>query len=192
MKIDIKFELKIWYIYFLTIILSTYAHELGHCAYAWLHGFKAIPTPAKSYLTQGFPENLNQCFSLGGIIGSLLFVFAAFLFYYFRNNKFNSAIIGGAIVAPGMYTFNYFLKGRGHDGTEFQEAQAALGLNYGGHSLDWLFLALFLLGSILWFKKSKPSFKIIGRLLIGAILTILFFNALQDINNSFFDPMFNS
>jgi len=192
MKIDIKLELKTWTIYFVTIILSVYAHELGHCAYAWFHGYKAIPTPAKSYIIDDFPQNLNQNFSLSGILGSLLFVFAAFLFYYFRNNKISSTILAAAIVAPGIYTIRFILKGRGHDATEFQEAQAALGFNYGGHSLDWLFLLLFLLGVIMWIIKSQPTFKILGRLIFGAVLTFIFFIALQDINNMVFDPMFSS
>jgi len=192
MKINIKPELKNWAIYFLTILLSVYVHELGHCVYAWSRGYKAIPTPAKSYLTGDFPGHLNEYFSLGGITGSLLFVFAAFLFYYFRNYKFSSAILAGAIVAPGMYTIRFVLKGRGHDATEFQEAQAALGLNYGGHALDWLFLLLFLLGAIMWIIKSKPGFKVLPRLFIGTVLTFIFFIALQDLNNLIFDPLFRS
>ena len=192
MKNNIKLELKIWVIYFVTIILSVYAHELGHCLYVWLQEYKAIPTPAKSYIADNFPANLNQYFFLSGIAGSVLFVLAGFLFYYFVNNKFSSAILAAAIVVPGMYTIRFILSGRGHDGTEFQEAQGALGLHYSGHSLDWFFLLLFLSGTMIWFIKSKPNFKILGRLFIGTILTIIFFIALQSVNNKIFDPMFNS
>lgn len=192
MKADIKLELKSWVIYFVTIILSVYAHELGHCGYAWLHGYKAIPTPAKSYIIDDIPQNLLQYFSLAGIIGSLFFVFAVFLFYNIKNHTFNSAILAAAIVAPGMYTIRFILKGRGHDATEFQDAQSALGLNYGGHSLDWFFLLLFLTGVIMWITKSKPTFKILGKLFIGAILTFIFFILLQDVNNIVFDPLFNT
>jgi hypothetical protein len=192
MKIDIKPELKSWIIYFVTIIVSVYVHELGHSAYAWFHGYKAVPTPAKSYIPDDFPPHLYLYFSLSGIIASLLFVVAAFLFYNTSNNKFNSAILAAAIVAPGMYTIRFLLKGRGHDATEFQEAQSALGLHYEGHTLDWLFLLLFLSGIIMWLIKSKPAFKILGKLLIGTVLTFIFFIALQDLNNFVFDPLFKS
>jgi hypothetical protein len=55
-----------------------------------------------------------------------------------------------------------------------QKAQSALGLHYEGHTLDWLFLLLFLSDIIMWLIKSKPAFKILGRLLIGAVLTFIF------------------
>lgn len=192
MKIDIKTELKPWIIYFATIILSVYVHELGHSVYAWTHGYRAVPTPAKNYLIDTIPENLQRYVSLGGIVGSVLFVLIIFSLYIYKSFKYNSAILAAAIVAPGMYTLRFIVAGRGHDSTEFQEAQSALGLNYSGHSLDWLFLALFLTGIVLWIIKSKPNFKITGRLIIGGLLTIVFFIILQYVNNAIFDPMFTS
>jgi hypothetical protein len=192
MKIDIKTELKTWIIYFVIIILSVYVHELGHSICAWVHGYRAVPTPAKNYVIDAIPGNLQQYISLGGIVGSILFVFIIFFLYVYKTFKFNSAILAASSVAPGMYTLRFILKGRGHDETEFQEAQSALGLNYSGHSLDWLFLVLFLSGIVLWIIKSKPNYKISGRLFIGFILTFIFFIALQDLNNAIFDPMFKS
>ena len=91
-----------------------------------------------------------------------------------------------------MYTLRFILVGRGHDATEFQEAQAMLGLNYSGHFIDWLFLALFLTGSLVWIIKSKPDFKITGRLFAGVILTAIFVVGLQVLNNAVFDPIFQS
>ena len=192
MKIDFKLEIKTWIIYFVTIILSVYVHELGHSICAWIHGYRAVPTPAKNYVIDAIPGNLQQYISLGGIVGSILFVFIIFFLYVYKTFKFNSAILAASIVAPGMYTLRFILKGRGHDETEFQEAQSALGLNYSGHSLDWLFLILFLSGIVLWIIKSKPNYKISGRLFIGFILTFIFSIALQDLNNAIFDPMFKS
>ena len=192
MKIDFKLEIKTWITYFVTIILSVYVHELGHSICAWVHGYRAVPTPAKNYVIDAILGNLQQYISLGGIVGSILFVFIIFFLYVYKTFKFNSAILAASIVAPGMYTLRFILKGRGHDETEFQEAQSALGLNYSGHSLDWLFLVLFLSGIVLWIIKSKPNYKISGRLFIGFILTFIFFIALQDLNNAIFDPMFKS
>jgi hypothetical protein len=192
MKIDIKHELKTWTIYFVTIISSVFVHELGHSICAWIYGYRAVPTPAKEYTLDTIPGNLQQYVSLGGIVGSSLFVFIIFFLYVNKPYKFSSAMLAGAIAVPGMYTIRFILQGRGHDQTEFQEAQSALGLNFSGHSLDWFFLVLFLSGAILWSIKSKAKFKILGRLLIGSILTFIFFIALQDLNNAIFDPIFQS
>lgn len=91
---------------------------------------------------------------------------------------------------PGMYSFRFFIAGRGHDATEFQEAQAALGFSYSGHSIDWILLGLFLAGSLIWLIKEKPRFRMAGRLVIGFILTLIFVVAFQSINNAIFDPIF--
>ncbi len=188
----IKVELKIWSIYLTTILISVYIHEIGHCIPAWIHGFQAIPTPAKEYISDAIPMDLKQYVSLGGIIGSILFSLIVILLYIIKPFRYNSAILAGAIVTPGIYTLRFILVGRGHDATEFQEAQSAIGLGYSGHSLDWIFLILFLLGIIVWIFKSKPHYKIIGRLSVGFVLTVVFAIALQEINNAIFDPIFQS
>ncbi len=190
MKIDVKQELKTWLIYFVTIISSVFVHELGHSIVAWIHGYRAVPTPAKEYTLDAIPLDLQSFVSLGGIVGSSLFVFLIFFLYINKRYKINSAILAGAIAAPAMYTIRFILKGRGHDETEFQEAQSALGLNYSGHSLDWFFLILVLLGVIIWLIKSKPKINILGRLFIGILLTFIFLIALQNVNNAIFDPIF--
>ncbi|MCK5103166.1 MAG: hypothetical protein KAR17_10130, partial [Cyclobacteriaceae bacterium] len=60
------------------------------------------------------------------------------------------------------------------------------------HSLDWLFFALFILGVVIWIAKSKPNYKIAGRILVGLVLTVIFIVGLQVINNAIFDPIFMS
>jgi len=190
MNLNYKGEVKVWSIYFLTLFLAIYAHELGHCIPAWISGIKAIPTPAKEYILADIPSNKIQIIALGGIIGTILFTITVFILYLSNNLKYGSSILAGSIAMPAMYTLRFFIVGRGHDATEFQEAQSALGLNYSGHSLDWFLFAVFLIGVAIWIIKSKLSFKLIGRLLIGAVLTIIFVIGLQVINNAIFDPLF--
>ena len=190
MSIDIKSEIRVWSIYFLTIFLSTYIHEIGHCLPAWLAGFKAIPTPAKEYIMGEIPIDLKKYISLGGIVGTILFTIIVFAIYLKKSFKNNSAILAAAIAVPAIYTFRFFIEGRGHDATEFQEAQSAIGLNYSGHSLDWLFLVLVVMGIVIWIVKTKPSYRILGRLLFGSIVTVIFIVGLQSINNAIFDPIF--
>lgn len=83
------------------------------------------------------------------------------------------------------------LGGRGHDGTEFQEAQAALGFNYGGHALDWIFLLLFVVAAGIWFGRVQPrlTFRLVGRLVLGSVLALAVLVALQTVNNAVFDPL---
>lgn len=192
MMIDYKHELKVWAIYFVTIILSCYIHELGHCIPAWIHGYWAVPTPAKEYISNTIPLGLKKYVSLGGIIGSVLIPLMIIWLFLNKTYRYGSAILAGAVAMPGMYTLRFILSGRGHDATEFQEAQSALGLSYSGHSLDWIFLILFLLGMVAWIIKSKPNYKIIGRLSIGFVLTFIFVIGLQVINNAIFDPIFRA
>jgi hypothetical protein len=187
---NIKTEVKVWGAYFVTLLFANFFHELGHCIPAWTHGYSAIPTPAKEYLLSSIPLELINYVSLGGIINSLTFSVLTVLYYLKSSGKYNSAVLAGGIAMPAIYTLRFILSGRGHDGTEFQEAQLALGLNYSGHFVDWLFLSILILGTAAWVIKSKPSIEIFGRLLIGAILSITFIVLLQKLNNSIFDPIF--
>jgi len=190
MTSDFKDELKIWSIYFLTIFFAVYVHELGHCIPAWIKGFTAIPTPAKEYLLDDIPLNLKQYVALGGIIGTVLFTVLIMVLYLVKAFTYSSTLLAGSIVVPGIYTLRFLLVGRGHDATEFQEAQSALGLSYSGHSLDWFLFALFVFGIAIWIIKSNPSIKIIGRILFGSVLTVIFIIGLQVINNAIFDSIF--
>jgi len=110
--------------------------------------------------------------------------------YLVKAFTYSSTLLAGSIVVPGIYTLRFLLVGRGHDATEFQEAQSALGLSYSGHSLDWFLFALFVFGIAIWIIKSNPSIKIIGRILFGSVLTVIFIIGLQVINNAIFDSIF--
>jgi hypothetical protein len=190
MNILTKNELRSWSVYLATVFISVYIHEIGHCIPAWLYGYRAIPTPAKEYMTDMVPPALQQIISLGGITGSILSAITIIFIYILKPFKFDSAILAGAIACPGMYSIMFILKGRGHDSNEFQGAQSAIGLNYSGHSLDWIFLAIFILGTIVWLLKSRPSFSIIGKLVAGVFITFIFLVLIQDLNNKIFDPIF--
>jgi len=189
-SLDLRTELKIWSVYFLTVLISIYFHEIGHCIPAWIEGVSAIPTLAKEYIMEEIPYTLKQNISLGGLIATVLFSLIIILWYLLKSSKYGSAILAGAIAVPGLYTLRFLLVGRGHDATEFQEVQSALGLNYSGHSLDWILLILTLVGVAAWIFKSKPGYKIIVRLLIGLILTMIIIGGLQELNNAIFDPIF--
>jgi len=192
MRINYREEFKIWLIYFLTIFVSIYIHEIGHCIPAWVNGYTAIPTPVKQYIFETIPPGLNELISLWGIAGTVLVSLLTFINYLFKPNRINSSVLAGGIATPGMYTLRFILIGRGHDATEFQEVQSALGLSYEGHSLDWFFITLILIVTIIWFIKSKSTSRILIRLLIGFVLTVIFLVALQTLNNSIFDPIFQS
>jgi hypothetical protein len=191
MRVSFTSELKIWSIFFVSIIVAVFLHEFGHCVAAWFYGVRAIPTPAKAYYQDNFPAHVGNVISLGGIIGTAiasLFAIALFLF-----SKFNLklVVLAAALAYLGGYCIRFILKGRGHDSTEFQEAQAALGTTYSGHFVDWLFASLFIVGSITWFIRCKPGLKIIPRIIIGIIVSLLLLVELQDLNNKIFDPVFS-
>jgi hypothetical protein len=103
-----------------------------------------------------------------------------------------SALIAGAITPPGFYTLRFILAGRGHDATEFQEAQAALGLSYSGHAIDWLFISPFVIATVFWFwrTRARPTPRLVARLVVGAIAALVLLALLQTINNRVFDPLF--
>lgn len=185
-----KIELKSWGIYFATILTGIYIHEIGHCIPAWVNGYAAIPTPAKEYIPNTVPNSLTNFISLGGVIGSVSTSLLIIGLFLTRKFKYGPALLAAAIAMPGMYTLRFLLAGRGHDATEFQEAQSALGLSYSGHSLDWIFLLLFVLGIAVWIWKTKPNYKSLGTVAIGVVFTFIFVIGLQVINNAIFDPVF--
>jgi hypothetical protein len=191
MTIDYKKEIKTWLIYIGTILISIYAHEIGHCLPAWINGYKAIPTPAKEYISASVPADLKLYISLGGIIGTFT-VSIAILVAFTLRDLMNPTLLAGVIASPGVYSIRYLLAGRGPDGTEYQEAQSALGLSYTGHFLDIAFLLVFCAGTMIWIIKCRPGLKISGRLILGFFITLFFVVGLQVLNNSIFDPIFIS
>ena len=102
-------------------------------------------------------------------------------------------MLAGTMTVPGFYVLRFVLAGRGHDGTEFQEAQAVLGFNYAGHAVDWLFVVLFALATVVWFWRvcPRPTIRLAGRLLLGSVVALTVLVLLQVINNAVFDPLFN-
>jgi len=185
-------EIKHWAVYFLSAMAAVFIHETGHCVPAWLQGFPAVPTLGMEYILHPVTVEQNQWISLGGYIGTALFIMVALIIFLFTDYKYNSALYAGAVAISGMYSVLFFINGRGHGGHEFQEAQAALGFSYSGHSLDVFFLTIFTFLASIGFLKTKPGYKIIWKLLIGAVLTFFFFIALEWINNSIFDPFFKA
>jgi hypothetical protein len=181
-----------WLCFLGAIAASFLVHETGHCAVAWLHGVPAIPTPMKEYLLKPIPETLQCQVSLGGIVGSVVALLAAVLWLHAHPTPTRSALLAGAMTAPGFYTLRFILAGRGHDATEFQEAQAALGLSYSGHAADWLFAGLFVIATVFWFVRirARPTLRLIGRLLAGAIAALAVLVFLQSANNALFDRFF--
>jgi hypothetical protein len=176
------------------IVASLFVHEIGHCAVAWCHGYAAIPTAAKEYLLSPLPEALQHPVALGGIVGSVVALLTA-LFWFHRNpTAIGSALLAGAMAPPGFYTLRFILTGHGHDATEFQDAQSALGLAYSGHAVDWLFVALFGITAALWFlrTRSRPSHRLVVRLIAGAVASLVVVVLLQTINNALFDPLFQN
>ena len=187
---NIKLEFKEWSTYLITLLLANFFHEVGHCIPAWTQGYSAIPTPAKEYTLSSIPPGLANYVSLGGIISSIVFSVLIIMYFLKGSFRYNGALLAGGLAMPAIYTLRFIVSGRGHDGNEFQEAQSALGFSYSGHFVDWVFLALLVPGIVIWIKKSKPHIKILGRLLIGAILSIIFILLLQKLNNSIFDSIF--
>ena len=174
------------------IVASVFVHELGHCTMVWFHGYPAIPTPAKEYILKPLPAAVQNQMALGGIIGSVIALVAASLWLHLRPGAISSSLLAGAMTLPGFYTLRFILAGRGHDATEFQEAQAALGLSYAGHALDWLFAALLLGAGVFWLWRTRPplTLRLVGRLIIGSVVALTVLVLLQSINNAVFDPIF--
>ncbi len=180
-----------WLVFAAAIVVAVFIHELGHCTAVWFHGYPAIPTAAKEYVLKPVPQEVQNQMALGGIIGSVVALAAASVGLHLRPRAISSSIVAGAMTPPGFYTMRFILAGRGHDGTEFQEAQAALGLSYAGHAADWLFVSLFVVVTVFWFWRTRARLtpKLVVRLVVGAIAALVFVGLLQSINNRLFDPL---
>lgn len=186
-----KLAARNWIAFIAAIAAAFFVHEIGHCVVAWFHGYPAIPTPLKEYLLKPVPVAIQQHVALGGIVGSVVALLAGALFVSHRPGDVISAAFAGALAVPGFYTLRFILAGRGHDATEFQEAQATLGLSYAGHALDWFFLALFGLAAAFWFWRSRApaTLRLAGRLALGALVALTAVVLLQSANNAVFDPL---
>lgn len=183
---------RLWGIFICAILGSFFIHEIGHCAVAWFHGYSAVPTPMKEYVFGSVPQQVQNQVALGGIIGSVAALLAVAFWLNAKAGPIGSALFAGAMTAPGFYTLRFILAGRGHDGAEFQEAQAALGLTYSGHAIDWLFVVLFAAASAFWLWRTRPAltFRLVGRLLAGSAVALLVLVLVQSVNNAVFDRLF--
>jgi hypothetical protein len=185
-------SLRLWFLFVGALVASFCIHEIGHCAVAWFHGCPAIPTPAKEYVLRPLSPAVQNEVALGGIIGTVAALLGALGWLLRRPSATASALLAGTLTAPGFYTLRFLLAGRGHDATEFQEAQTAMGLSYSGHALDWIFLALLVVAAAAWFWRARARLtaRLAGRLLLGALTALVAVVLLQSINNAVFDPFF--
>ena len=183
---------RLWFVFVGALVASFYIHEIGHCAIAWVHGFPAIPTPAKEYILGPLSPAVQNAIALGGVVGTVTALLGALSWLLCCPSATRSALLAGAVTAPGFYTLRFLLAGRGHDATEFQEAQAAMGLSYSGHALDWIFLGLFVLAAAVWFWRTRARLtpRLAARLLSGTLAALVIVVLLQSINNAVFDPLF--
>jgi hypothetical protein len=159
---------------------------------AWLHGVPAVPTFAKEYILGPLTEVAQNQMALGGLVGTVAALLAAGTWHNRRPGAMRSALLAGTLVLPGFYALRFFLAGRGHDGTEFQEAQAALGLSYAGHAMDWLFVGLFVVAGMFWFWRTRPplNLRLAVRLAAGAVVGLAVLVFVQVGNNAMFDRFF--
>ena len=84
----------------------------------------------------------------------------------------------------------YLLVGSGHDATEWQAAQAALGLPPAGHAIDLSFLFLLIAGFVVWGVRRRPRMSSLLGLVTLAIFGIILLIGLQAGNNAVFDRLF--
>jgi hypothetical protein len=175
-----------------TTIAGVYLHEIGHAVAGWMQGIAVVLTPAKEYILRSQVYWGQEIWiALGGIAGTTLAVVGATL-YFLRDRRLEAeAVLLGALIPPCLYTIRFLLVGRGHDGSEWQAAQTALGLAPAGHGIDVFFLCLSLAGIFVWgsrlrFPLRYSLLRLVGLAIAGVILLV----ALQVGNNSLFDRFF--
>ena len=175
------------------IVGASFVHELGHAVAGWLQGVAVVPTPFKEYvLRDEIVWREYAWIALGGVGGSVLAVLGTLAWYLKRDRASGDAILAGAILIPLAYTVRFLLEGRGHDGLEWQAAQSALGADPAGHAVDFVFLALFVVGFAAWLFRRRAALgvstvaRLAGLLVVGIVFIIVF----QVTNNLLFDRFF--
>jgi len=187
MKLSIRYLL----IFFAAAIAGVYLHEVGHAAVGWVNGIAVVPTPAKEYVLQSqLAWNKEIWIKLGGVLGTTLAVLAAGLYFWRKPCLDREAILAGALLPLGLYTLRFLLVGRGHDATEWQAAQTALGLPPAGHAIDVFFFCLLVAGFLVWGIRLHPRPSSLLRIVILGIAGIVLLVVLQVGNNAVFDRMF--
>jgi hypothetical protein len=187
----VKLSLRYVLLFSAAIVAGVYLHELGHAVAGWVNGVAVVPTPAKEYVLQS-PLGWNKeiWIALGGVLGTTVAVFAAGLYFWRKPSVDGEAVLAGALLPLGLYTLRFLVVGRGHDETEWQAAQTALGLPPAGHAIDVFFLCLLVAGFLVWGIRLHPRLSSLLRLAILAIAGIVLLVVLQAGNNAVFDRMF--
>ena len=188
-----KQQLRFALVFLVACIGSMYLHELGHAVFGWIQGIPVFPSPAKEYvLWPSVTWRQEALIAVGGAGATAVIVLASILWGAMSRGWTSCAVLAGVLVEPAFYTLRAVLTGRGHDGTEWQEAQYAIGLNPTGHAFDLLFAVLFFSGcaalafrdalSLRWRSLSKAC--ALGFLGLMALI------AVQIGNNAIFDRHF--
>jgi hypothetical protein len=189
MKINIRYVL----LFSAAVVAGVYVHELGHAVAGWINGVAVVPTLAKEYILQ--PQlnwNTETWIALGGVIGTTAVVLAATLYFWRKPCSDREAILAGAFLPLGLYAIRFLVVGRGHDSTEWQAAQSALGLPPAGHAIDVFFLCLLMAGFAIWGIRRHPRARSLLRLVTLAGAGIILLVALQVGNNAVFGHVFRA
>jgi hypothetical protein len=186
-----KRVIRYMFIFLGALIAGVYLHEVGHAVAGWVEGVAVVPTPAKEYVLQSQLDWSKYVWvALGGVIGTTVAVLAAGAHFSRKPCFDREAILAGSLVPVGLYALRFLLVGRGHDDTEWQAAQTALGLAAAGHAIDVFFLCLFIVGVIVWGVRLRPRWSSLLRLVPLAVGGTVLLVALQLGNNAVFDRMF--
>jgi hypothetical protein len=176
-----------------SIVGAGCVHELGHAVASWVQGVGAVPTPLKEYVLRDEIEWSQYVWiALGGVVGSVLTVVVAVIWFLRRPGGWGEPVLAGALLTPLAYTLRFLLMGRGHDSLEWQAAQTAFGADPAGHAVDLIFLVLCLVGGVVWVVRRRDPLtasslgKVTGLAFIGIALLIM----LQVGNNALFDRWF--
>jgi len=170
------------------LLAGVYLHEFGHAVAGWVQGIAVLPTPAKEYILRSQLDWSKETWiALGGITGTAVAVLIAMLYFWRKPCLNREAVVLGALLVPGVYTLRFLAMGRGHDGTEWQAAQSALGLRPAGHAVDVCFLCLVIAGLIVWGLRLRPTLWAPVRLIALAVIGTILLVELQIANNDVFD-----
>jgi len=187
----LKLSIRYTFIFLGALVAGVYLHEIGHAVAGCLKGVAVIPTPAKEYILQSRLDWSKEIWvALGGVIGTTVAVLAAGVYFWRKPCFDREAILTGALLPLAFYTIRFLLVGRGHDETEWQAAQTALGLRPAGHAIDVCFLCLLIAGLIVWGIRLHPPLSSLLRLATLAIAGTMLLVALQLGNNAVFDRVF--
>jgi len=173
------------------IFAAVSVHEIGHAVAGWLVGVATVPTPAKEYVLQSqLAWSKEIWISLGGPVGATATALAATLYFWRKPCIEREAVLTGTFLPLAVYSLRFLVVGRGHDSTEWQAAQTALGLRPAGHAIDVFFLCLLIAGLAMWFLRLHPPLWALLRLAALGIAGTVFLIGLQAANNAVFDRTF--